>query len=138
MDKEYDDVLDKYLKIYFELDHKAKHPLIARDLVRIDLGKQLVTFGDVKVDPKTGKKSPADLYLTPEIEWMSEQGLDYIFHFADANPKAYEGKIKVVPGSTKCQKAFVEDLIKAKLLSSDNTARRYTQLADHYAISCVL
>ena len=43
-------MLDKYAKIYFELDHRVKHPLVARDLVRLELGPQLVTFGDIFVD----------------------------------------------------------------------------------------
>jgi hypothetical protein len=138
LDKEYEDVLARYLSKYFDDDHRVNHPLVARDLVRIELGPELVTFGDALVDSKTGKEYPAETFLTPALELMSKQGLDYMIHYDDANPKAYAGKIKVVPGSTKCQKALVEDLIKQKLLSSQNTRRRYTQLSDHYAISCVL
>lgn len=103
-----------------------------------DLGPDLVTFGDVSTDKKTSKEYPSETFLTPNIEFMSKQGLDYILQIEDANPKAYEGKIKVVPGSTKCQKNLVSDLVKQKVLTNQEIGRRYTQLSDHYAISCIL
>ena len=39
-----------------------------------------VTYGDCKKDMKTGQLIPLDTVLTHEIEFCSQQGLDYLFH----------------------------------------------------------
>lgn len=72
LDNEYEDVLQKYMSIYFDSDHRVNHPLVAKDLVKLELGSDLVTFGDVGIDKKTGKEYPLETYLTPELELMSK------------------------------------------------------------------
>ena len=87
-----------------------------RDLVSIDFpGQEIITYGDFILDKK-GKEIPKETVLTAEIEFVSKQGLDYIFHFHDL-----EGKnLRIKKSSTKVEEFLVSDLIKSKHLKEDS------------------
>ena len=64
-------------------DNNSNSNLIVKDLIRLELGPELITFGDFKLEK--GVEVPTDTFLTPQLEFCSKQGLDYILHFDDKN-----------------------------------------------------
>ena len=74
----------------------------ALDLVRNEIGENLITFGDYYVEKN--KEIPMDTFLTPALEYCSKQGLDYIIHLDDKNKVENKCKPKLLKNSTKCEK----------------------------------
>ena len=94
-------------------------------------------YGDCKKDAKTGELITLDTVLTHEIEFCSQQGLDYLFHLEDQDSlmkqlKSKEGYLKIVPNSTTIEKFLTKDLLKKGVIKGE---RVYTQLSDHYGVS---
>ena len=83
-------------------DQNQNSNLIAKDLVRLELGSDLITFGDYKTEK--GKEVPVETYLTPPLEYCSKQGLDYIFHLTDKTEVKSKIKPKLLKNSVKCEK----------------------------------
>ena len=91
LNEEYTNVLMKKLNANFK-------QFEVRDLVQIDFkGQEIITYGDFIV--KNGKEIPRETVLTAEIEFVSKQGLDYIFHFSDKPGKS----LQIKSGSTKIE-----------------------------------
>ena len=68
LDIEYDQVLKKTLDTKF--DQNEKSGFLVKDLVRQELGADLITYGDYTMHK--GNEVPTDTYLTPKLEFCSK------------------------------------------------------------------
>lgn len=66
----------------------------------------MLTYGDFKINKKTGEREPLDTVLTDKCEYCSEQGLDFIFQIKSVNEKE-DGKMYVQKESVAIEKFMV-------------------------------
>lgn len=153
LDREYEEVMVRHFADKFTRKNNRVQFEFANMMDETFPDQNVLTFGDFKIDPKTKERVPLETVLTAGIEQGSEMGLDYIVEAKpqltpDANNDDCQDKdqgkpkerMHVKPSSVKVDKFLVEDLIKSGHLKENvhQQERAYTQLSDHYGVSCVI
>lgn len=95
-----------------------------KDLAFESYGEHPITFGDVTPHENPAERKPREIYLTNPEEYMSQQSLDYIFHF--------------VPKGVPKTEMFSLDSKDCRINEFFHREKDISQLSDHYGVECRL